>query len=62
MGNLVLSPDENGKFSIMQASCKNPKYKSEIGGNVNLRTDGTERKIKVYLSMHSLSFIYTFFK
>jgi hypothetical protein len=61
MGNPVLSPDENGKFSILQESCKKPKNKFEIGRIVNKVTDEIERRIKVYLSIHSLSFIYPYF-
>jgi hypothetical protein len=61
VGNPVLSPAENGKFSILQESCKKPKNKFEIGRIVNKMTDETKKRIKVYLSMHSLSFIYPYF-
>jgi len=58
VGNPVLSPDENGKYSIIQEFCKKPENKFETGRIVNCRTDETERKTQIYVSIHSLSFIY----
>lgn len=55
MGNLVLSPAEQGQFSIMQASCKKPKNKFETGSNVNDRYNWKKDK---NLSSHEFFIIH----